>query len=226
MKMFYRIRYSIVTAAFGRAKARVGQSLVEILIAVAVGMILVVGGISVIVPALRSNTDAGRTQVAVGLGRALLDNVRAWSEADWHNITSISSGPGSHYYLNATSSPFTVAAGDESVAAATTTYRRYFYVEDVLRDASENIVTSGGVNDPSTKKVTVAYGWLTGPMNTLGTFVTRSRNKTYQQTNWSGGGGFEGPATTTNSQFSTSTPNIDFQSIPGSITLTANQTGP
>jgi|GEM_PF-1517910 type II secretory pathway pseudopilin PulG len=98
-----------------------GQSLVEVLIAVAIGAILITGGVMLIVPALQSNSQATKVQAASLLGKQLLDNVRVWSEGNWNNVLALSTGTSYVYYMNTSSSPFTVATGTESIAVATGT---------------------------------------------------------------------------------------------------------
>ncbi len=196
-----------------------GQSIIEILIAVAVGALLVIAAAGVIAPALRSNTQANRVQVVVALGKELSDNIRAWAEGDWHNVLNLATTSANVYYLNATSSPFTSATGTESVVVATTTYRRYFYIDNVQRNAAGTIVSSGGSSDPSTKRITVGYNWPQGVTTTFAFFLTRYRNNVFDQTDWSGGPNQSGPVTTTNNQFATSTSNVAYDSSTGSILL-------
>ncbi|MDO8536824.1 MAG: hypothetical protein Q7R94_01095 [bacterium] len=198
--------------------SRGGQSILEILIAVGVGAILMIAAVTIIAPALKINTQAARAQAAGALGKALLENVRAWSEGDWHNIQNLATTSANLYYLNTTSSRFTTSTGVESVVVSTTTYKRFFYVDNVQRDTSSpyNIVTSGGSDDPSTKKITIGYNWPQGTTTTYSIYLTRNRNKAYSQTDWSGGSGQNGPATTTNSRFTTST-NVSYTENAGSI---------
>ncbi len=92
-----------------------GQSLIEVLIAIAVGTILLGGTLAIIVPALRSNNQAQNAQGGAALARELLDNVRVWTDQDWNNLYSLTKGSSTHYYLSATSSPFTVVGGDETI---------------------------------------------------------------------------------------------------------------
>ena len=198
---------------------RRGQSLVEVLVAIAIGAILVVAAVTIIAPALRVNTQASRVQIAASLAKELSDSVRVWAEGDWHSILDLATTSANTYYLIASSSPFTATSGVESVLVSTTTYSRYFYVEDVLRDSSGYIATSSGSNDPSTKQVTVGYHWPQGTTTTYSFYLTRHRNNVFRQTDWSGGSGQSGPATTTNSQFSTSTSVILHASTTGSLIL-------
>ena len=84
-------------------------------------------------------------------------------------------------------------------------YTRYFYLDSAGRDGSGNILSSGGTNDPSTEKATVVYGWAGGSTSSFSTYLTRFRDNIFDQTDWSGGPGQDGPVTSTNSMFSTST---------------------
>jgi type II secretory pathway pseudopilin PulG len=195
-----------------------GQSLVEILVAVAVGIIFILGTVIVINFALKSGKDIEKVQTATSLAKGLLDNVKIFADSNWHNIDTLATTSANHYYLNTTSSPFTAVSGDENILVSTTTYTRYFYVEDVYRDGSGQITESGGTLDPSTKKVTVVYGWLGSNPKSISVYITRSKNNIFIQTDWSGGGGQLGPITSSNEKFDTST-GIDFSTTSGSIRL-------
>ncbi len=205
-----------------RFNSRGGQSLIEVLIAVAIGAILIVTGVALIVPALQSNTQAAKVQTASSLGKELIDNVRVWSEGNWNNVLTLATGTANTYYLNTSSSPFsTSSAGSiQSLLIGTTTYERYFYLSDVYRDSSGNIVTAttaGAAYDPSTKQVTVGYNWFGGPAtNTMTVYVVRARNTVFSQTDWSGGPGVTSTITSTNSQFASSS-NIDYSTTTGAI---------
>lgn len=93
---------------------RRGQSLVEILIAVAVGVILVGGALTIISPTLKTGGDAARLQVAAALGRELMENVRSMGEGGWHTL-DLATTSANRYFLHTSPSPFTVASGTESI---------------------------------------------------------------------------------------------------------------
>ncbi|MEK7547137.1 MAG: LamG-like jellyroll fold domain-containing protein [Patescibacteria group bacterium] len=97
-------------------------------------------------------------------------------------------------------------------------YTRYFYIDNVGRDGSGAILSSGGTNDPSTKKVTVVYGWASGPTSSFSTYLTRYVNRVFDQTDWSGGPGQDTPITNINNKFSTST-SINYSTTTGSIIM-------
>lgn len=100
---------------------RTGQSLVEILLAVAIGTILITAAVTAIVPSLTLNKQAVKVQIASALAKQLVDNVRVWSEGNWNNVLALATGTSYRYYLNTTSSPFLSATGTESIVVASGT---------------------------------------------------------------------------------------------------------
>jgi len=401
---------------FSNVPSRRGQSLIEVLIASAVGTVLLLGTLTIIVPALRGNSQAQHAQAAAGLARQLAESVRVWGEASWQNVYALNKGSSTPYFLITNTAPFVSIPGTESIAldgapgllghwkldesvtgtaynfasstgngtaqgspAATSScrigscwsfngtnqsvrlsgnptafqlgtgtvsawiktsnagsglrgivtkqnaygmllngnvfgiydwgnavwrdsqislndnqwhhvactfqdnvvngtlcyvdgvlrytttmkvgnqtvnvmigetngsqyfggliddariytrvlsaaevqrlynapvYTRYFFMENVGRSAGV-IQASGGTDDPSTQRLTVAYSWPQVATRTLVSYLTRSRTNVVWQTDWSGGGGQDGPTTTVNSLFATST-NIDFSTTTGSIRI-------
>ncbi len=132
-----------------------GQSLMEILIAVALGALFVGAAVSIIAPVLRIGTNSTQSQTATALTREFADNIRAWGEGDWHNVANLATSSANHYYLNTSASPFTVNSGNENITLGGATYQRYFYTDDVYRDSSGNITSTGNTYDPSSKKITI-----------------------------------------------------------------------
>jgi Tfp pilus assembly protein PilV len=197
---------------------RRGQSISEVLIALAVGAIFMVAAVAVIAPALRENTQAGNVQEGATVAKALLDNVRVWSEGGWSNVASLATGTAYQYYLITSSSPYTATAGIQSLVIGTTTYVRYFYLSDAYRTSGGGISSASTSNtyDPSTKQVTVVYNWTQGTTSTISTYLTRNDDAVTAQTDWSGGPGATSAATSVGSQFTSST-NIDYSTTTGSI---------
>ncbi len=196
-----------------------GQSLIEVLVGIAVGVIMIIGAITVAVSALKSSADAGRVQASTALAKELLENVRSWAEGDWHNVLSLSTSSANKYYLNTATSPFTTSTGSENIVAGGITYTRSFFIDEAYRDGSGNIVAVPGILDPSTRKITVTVSWPTTNLSpTLTEYLTRNTEKIFIQTDWSGGGGQSGPITVPNSAFSNAT-NADYTSLPGSLQI-------
>jgi len=183
------------------------------MIAIVIGTLMVVAAATVIAPALRSNSSAIRLQISTSLGQELLESVRVLGESNWPLISNLTTGPGTTYYLNATSSPFLIATGTENIVIATTTFVRYFYVEDVGRGSG---FISGATTDPSTKKLTVVVGPAAGPTSSIATYLTRSRNAIWKQTDWSGGGDEVSALVVPNNRFVTSS-DINSTIVPGSL---------
>lgn len=196
--------------------SRAGQSFVELLIAIAIGAIFMVGAAMIIAPSLTTNGQAAKIQTATTQAQSLLNNVLVWSEGSWQNIASLATGTSYQYYLITSSSPYIATSGIESLMIGTTTYTRYFYLSDAYRDSSGNPTsTVTPAYDPSTKLVTAVYNWLGGKGGSISMFITRNADAAFDQTNWSGGA-TASVATTVTSQFGTSS-NIDYSTTTGSI---------
>lgn len=187
----------------------------EVLIGIAIGSIVIIASVAVIAIVLKGSADANRVQTGAALGKELAEQVRVWAEADWHNLSNLTAGSLNHYYFVASSSPFVVAAGDEIISVATTTYTRYFYVDYVDRGPS-GLISIYDADDPSTKKISVVYRWPRSATNTILFYLTRSRNVVFRQTDWSGGAGQAGPATSTNSFYASSS-NVNVTTSTGSL---------
>jgi hypothetical protein len=108
-------------------------------------------------------------------------------------------------------------------------YRRSFYVENVCRAISGSSTitgiypcSGGSTDDPSTERVTVNVAWTLPNGNAQTTslvdFLTRAKNAIFDQTDWSGGGGQEGPITKPNSLYYSGS-NVDVTSTPGSFKI-------
>lgn len=199
-----------------------GQALIEVLIGLAIGGVVVgsiVGALGLI---LRSSSDTKNFQIAASLNQELADKVTAIAEANWLDIYDVpTKGTSTQYWVNTSGTIFIVATGTEALEIEGTNFTRFFSVENVMRDSSGDIVASGGDDDPSTQKITVYTRWLSGGDTSEATivrYVTRWKNFVFQQSDWSGGGGQEGPLTEPNNKFSSST-SIDYSSVPGSIKL-------
>ncbi|MBI2623600.1 MAG: prepilin-type N-terminal cleavage/methylation domain-containing protein [Candidatus Liptonbacteria bacterium] len=199
---------------------RCGQSLIEVLIALLVGAIMIGAGATLIAPVLKSNTQTLRAQVGGSLAKELMQNVSVWADSDWNGVLALATTSANRYYLTTSTSPFSHATGTETLQVGTTTYTRYFYLDEVERDAGDVIVVDGtGTNDPSTKKVTVVYRWPQSTTNTMAMYLTRSRTGyVVSQTDWFGGPGLDTPVTSTGSRFSTST-SIYYATTTGSIQI-------
>jgi len=211
-----------------------GQSLVEIIIAIAVGAILIGGATAVLIPILRSNLETRHVQIATSLAQEYLDNLQSLAESDWQIIYSPPSakGPSSQFYLRATSTTYEILSGATSTVVEGRTFTRYFSIENTSRNlcGASDITTnatsscasgpgsSGVADDPSTQKITTTITWPESRSISKTQYLTRNINKVFVQTDWSAGPGQEGPITSENNQFATST-NINYTTTTGSIII-------
>jgi type II secretory pathway pseudopilin PulG len=193
---------------------RVGQSFVELMVAIAIGAIFMSGAAVIIVSSLSESSQAVNVQTASTNAQSLLNNVRAWSEGNWNNLLALATGSTYQYHLITSSTPYTATSGVESIVSATTTYTRYFYISDVYR--TSGAITPTGAYDPSTKQISVVYGWINGQTSTMSTYLTRNQDAAFSQTDWSGGPGASGAVTSTGNQFASSS-NIDYTTTTGSL---------
>ena len=221
-----------------------GQSLVEILIAVAVGAIIIASAAAALVTTVRGNQTNRTTDTASSLAQELMDNVRSYGEANWQDLYALTSKGDTTqpctpycYYLATGGSPFTLTNGSEATTSLkidNIQYTRYFTIENVNRDncGTGNITTnpSSGctgqstdiLEDPSTQKITVRVTWPQaggnmGDLKITG-YATHYINQTSSFSDWSGGSGVEGPLTQPSSGYSSQS-GLDTTTTPGSITV-------
>ena len=188
----------------------------DILVGTAIGVIFIFAAVAAIAPALRTGSQAARTRSSALVAQGLLSNIQTWANGDWHNVLALATGTSYQYYLITSVSPYVATSGVQEVSVGTSTYWRYFYLTDVYRDMSGNIVQTGGTYDPSTKEVTVDYGWQGSATGTASEYITRNQQEVYSQSDWTDGpSSTAGTVSTTNFEFSSSS-NIDYSS-PGFI---------
>ncbi len=94
---------------------RSGQSLIEVLIALAIGAILIGTASIAMVVVLNSSTVNQNQQNASALAREMLEKVNALTSADWHNLSDLSHGSSTVYYITASSSELAIIAGKEGM---------------------------------------------------------------------------------------------------------------
>lgn len=200
---------------------RNGQSLMEVLVALGVG-ILVIGGVTgSFVVIARNNDLSSKMRNATISNDALIDSSRSFADGNWTALYALNKGTVNRYKLLNTAGLWVANAGAQTVTIGNTTYSKSFYVNNVSRDGSGNIETVyNAVNDdPSTQKITVETSFpLSGSTKTITSafYVTRTQDFVLDQTDWSGGSGQAGPITRINNRFASSA-NVDYSTTPGSI---------
>ena len=218
-----------------------GQSLIEILVSIAIGAV-VFGSIVVAVSAgVRLNFESKTTQIASSLARQTIDRVSSIAESNWQNVYSLpTKGLNSQYYPTASGTTLVILAGATTTIIEGRTFTYWFSVENVNRTkcglgeitvlATTSCPTTEGAGeneiyeDPATQKITAKVSWQPGNhLLTITQNISRKRNLSFIQTDWSGGYNQENFPTTTsgaivNNKFSTST-NIAYDASTGQIFL-------
>jgi len=196
-----------------------GQSLMEIVISLTIGAILIAAGTATIIPTLRSNVESKNIQIANSLGQEYNDALQNLAESNWQNIYAPPAvkGASSQFYLKLVGDGYQIFSGATSSINEGVIFTRYFSIENVNRDSSGNIAVSGS-DDPSTQKIVVSVTWPPDRVLTRTQYLTRSRNKVFNQSDWSGGPGQEGPIIVENNMFATSN-DSDFGGFVGTMVI-------
>lgn len=98
-----------------KLKANSGQSLIEILISLAIGAILIGTAAIGVAFMLKSTSTNQSLQSGGGLVQELSDKIRSFAGADWQNIYSLTKGTGTQYFLSPSSTLLIVIQGKEGV---------------------------------------------------------------------------------------------------------------
>jgi type II secretory pathway pseudopilin PulG len=168
-----------------------GSLLVEILIAVSIFAIIAAIGAQALFVSVRSNVAASQKGSGAQLLSELVQGARAASEEHWQNLYGLTKSS-ARYHPEIQNGEWVIVPGEEMVTLGTTRYARYFTVDNVSRDlVTRDIESTYAVanDDPATQKVmAVVVASSTEPLS-ISEYFFRWRNKTCNQTSWSGGAG-------------------------------------
>jgi type II secretory pathway pseudopilin PulG len=196
-------------------RARGGQALIELLVGVTVAGVILVGAVALILQTVRISGENKFIQGANFLAKDMVDKLSVYADRQWYCdggatcIPPVEKGYGVYnlakgeenqrYYLDTESSPFASIMGEEDLMVSGVPYTRYFYVENVCRNADGNITNTfvppdtcsvNEYEDPSTQFLVTVTKWFEGENNReirLSRYVARTRNFVIRQTDWSGG---------------------------------------
>jgi type II secretory pathway pseudopilin PulG len=205
---------------------RKAQSLIEILVAVAVGVILIGGSAVLIGVSLKSYNTIKQHLQANFLIRQEAEAIQALARSNWHSVYDLSKQ--TNYQISLSENTWVVSSGQETSTINSIPYKRYFQVYNVNRDGSGNIAETG-TNDPNTQKITIFldYGNDYINLSSVSFYLIRStNNQAFHQTDWSEGGGQAGPIPNPGSLFDSADSNINYASTTGSIYMTIAESTP
>ncbi len=158
-----------------------GFSLVELIVAIGIFSVLAGGVTYVVTNSYNNFYGVGDKQKITEFAQEGLEIARKIKDDSWTYFkANVGSNKGVVRNVNGT----WAFSGSSNVSGDLT---RVIYIANVSRDAESNIVESGGTDDPMTKKVTVTDSGTGITDYVLSTYLTNWGDKSWTQTDWSGG---------------------------------------
>lgn len=152
-----------------------GIALVEVVVGTALIFLALTGLVTAYNVFVRTGSATVNTLQATYLLEEGVEAVTSIRDFGWtSNIASLS--PGVDYYLSWNGSRWLATT---TVLKVDNVYTRYFTLENVNRDSSDNIAGSGTL-DGGTKQLTVSVSWqnaATTTVRSLSTYITNLFNK-------------------------------------------------
>ena len=212
-----------------RAGSQRGQSMLEILIVIALVVTLATLGAELIVTSLRSNKITSERDVGLRTAEEMFEGISAAATEDFENVYNLTKGTTQHRVVQSMGK-WVIEVGTQDVSLNGITYTRYFTVQNICRatgtrditgitdssGADATCMTSGGGHDPSTQRITAFVEWSSGETLVSYEYISRWRNKLCKQTTWSTVG--SGPDDCPTTEYESST-NVTFPGGGASIEL-------
>ncbi|MFH1832604.1 MAG: hypothetical protein ABH816_00355 [Candidatus Levyibacteriota bacterium] len=156
-------------------KSRKGQSLIELLVAIGVASLLLPALFTSFMASKEGRPQQDQRTRATLLVKEAQEAVRIVRDKDWNNFAVNGT-----FHAEALGTTWFLSAGSETID----NFTRQIVISDAYRDLSGVIVLTGGIIDPSTKKVQVNVSWNTPLATTVSSvvYITRHTNITYTET--------------------------------------------
>ncbi len=209
-----------------RSNNRQGQSLIELLVALAFGTLVLLTSFGMLQFLIKLGATDPIMQAGSFIARQTAQSVAAAAAGSWNAVGQAATG--TPYHIATSSAGFSIAPGAVTTTVNGIAYGTSVTVDEVQRDGTtDEIVESGGVSDPGTKKITATVSWTYQGKpysETVARYVTRTGSESLMQTEWSGGETSSSDpvvsATGTATQFyATASGTIDYTGTPGSIKI-------
>ena len=149
-----------------------GISMVEVIISAAVLMIIFLGFTTLVNYNARIQYKNEKKIEAVNLASEAIEAIYSIKDENWDDISSLVLG--NNYYPLVSGGQWTIGSGIETIG----TYSRRVVFSQVLRDANDNISSSGSV-DPESYKITSYVQWNdrgAAEQVVLQAYITKWRN--------------------------------------------------
>ena len=158
-----------------------GFSLVELIVAIGVFSVLAGGVTYVVTNSYNNFYGVGDKQKITEFAQEGLEIARKIKDDSWTYFTA---NAGANKGVAKNINGAWEFSGSSNISGDLT---RVIYIANVSRDAESNIVESGGTDDLMTKKVTVTVSGTGITDYVLSTYLTNWGDKSWAQTDWSGG---------------------------------------
>ena len=133
-----------------------GVGIVEIIIAVFIISTAFFAILQLSVMTMKAAGERNNKERALQLAQEGIESARAIRDSGWTaNIAGLTFG-GTYYLVN-NSGVWELSASNPGLIDGK--FTRTLVLDNVSRDINDNIVQSGGTNDPKTKKVTATVSW-------------------------------------------------------------------
>jgi hypothetical protein len=139
-----------------------GQSLVELLIGIAIGAVFIIGAATIIAPSLQIGKQTTAVQTKTELANELADNVKAWATGSWNNVLSLATGTANIYSLSTATSSFVVAGTSTTSGGTVTSYGGFSKAQPGVsgnETGSTTVSCAFGSNPSPGDTVVVASTW-------------------------------------------------------------------
>ncbi len=205
-----------------------GQSIIELLISLALAVTVMLTAFSVLQFLIRLTSYGPVAQTATFLARQAAYSVTSAADGSWNGIIA-QAIPGTRYHIATSTAGFILVLGSATTTVNSIAYTTYFMVEPVARDATTDMpVVSGGVDDPATKKIITTISWTyqgKPSVDSIEKYIVRAKNEVIWQTDWSGGATYPGSdpiivfSASPTQWYQDESNTLDYISIPGSIKI-------
>ena len=152
-------QFMFLNQSYNKFGYQQGISIVEILVIIAIIGVALGSLLGLATFSLKASTSIKETSQANSLAQETMEAVRNFRDGttwDSDGLGTLTAGVAYYPQKTADTPPkWQLIQGEETVDGFT----RKIFFEDVQRDSNDNIVETGGTNDPDTKKVKVTVSW-------------------------------------------------------------------
>lgn len=162
--------FQLLTGA--RASRERGFGIIEIIIAITIMSLALFSISQISVLTIKKNTENKESLKALYLAEEGLEAARSARDQSW-SLNIAAKTMGSPYYPVISGDKWTLSASNPGAIEGI--YSRQTVISNTSRDVNDNIVSSGGTDDPNTKKITATISWGSKDI-TLETYITNIYN--------------------------------------------------